>query len=258
MKDARARLPARSSRNYGSPSSFLDQLARQDFQPEDFEQYQQEALARWLPVAFQAKNSDSDRALIALAGVLAEKHSDPWLKEFLAALPPGDRSGAEALSAVVLANENGLYGPASQRASVRGGAFSQQKNVPGKLFVRFQEIYGIRSLMQGEKCLARADALWDELSRTNYGWLKGQVALERAQCRNFHGDLAESDSDSKVSLSVAENFRFPVMGLRVFGISASMQSQQGRCDAAWEQGIQGLKRYWQGATRETGWTSFIR
>jgi CHAT domain-containing protein len=247
LKDARARLPAKSSRNYGSPASFLDQLARHDFQPEDFEQYQQEALTRWLPVALQDPNSDSYRALAALADILAEKHSDPWLKEFLAAAHSGNGAGAQALSAVMLANENGLYGPASEQARAAAVLFAQQKNLPGKLFAQFQEVYGMRSLVLGEKCLARADALWDELSRTNYSWLKGQVALERAQCRNFHGDLAESDSDSKVSLSVAENFHFPVLGLRVYGISAAMQSQQGRCDSAWEHGIQGLKRYWQGA-----------
>jgi CHAT domain-containing protein len=247
LKDARARLPAKSSRNYGSPASFLDQLARNDFQPEDFEQYQQEALTRWLPVALQDQNSDSYRALAALADVLAEKHSDTWLREFLAAVHSGSGPDAHALSAVLLANENGMYGPASEQARAAVELFARQKNLPGKLFAQFQEVYGMRSLVQGEKCLARADALWDQLSRTNYSWLKGQVALERAQCRNFHGDLAESDSDSKVSLSVAENFHFPVLGLRVYGISASMQSQQGRCDTAWDHGIQGLKRYWQGA-----------
>jgi CHAT domain-containing protein len=247
LKDARARLPAKSSRNYGLPASFLDQLARNDFQPEDLEQYQQEALTRWLPVALQDKNNDSYRALAALADVLAEKHSDSWLKEFLAAAHPGNGAGAQALSAIVLANENGLYGPASEQAQAAADIFAQQKNLPGKLFAEFQEVYGMRSLVQGEKCLARADALWDELSRTNYSWLKGQVALERAQCRNFHGDLAESDSDSKVSLSVAEKFHYPVLGLRVYGIAAAMQSQQGRCDSAWEHGVQGLKRYWQGA-----------
>jgi CHAT domain-containing protein len=77
--------------------------------------------------------------------------------------------------------------------------------------------------------------------------MQGQVALERAQCRNFRGDLADSDSDSKVSLNVAEKFHFPVLELRVLGITAAMESQQGRCDAAWNQDFQALKRYWQGS-----------
>jgi len=245
LKDAKARLPARSSRNYDSPASFLDSAARQDFQPEDLEQYQQKALGKWLPSALHDRKSDSYRALAVLADALAEKHNDPWLKDFITEIDKKENSGAEALSAAVLANEKGLYDPAQAEAAAN--LFAKQKNKPGRLFAQFQEIYGRRSLLQGAKCLADADRLWDELSRTSYRWLQGQVALERAQCRNFRGDLADSDSDSKVSLSVAEKSHFPVLELRVLGISAAMQSQQGRCDAAWQQGIQGLKRYWQGA-----------
>ncbi|HMC29674.1 MAG TPA: CHAT domain-containing protein, partial [Candidatus Angelobacter sp.] len=247
LKDAKARLPARSSKDYDSPASFLDHAARQDFQPEDLEQYQQKALGRWLPVALHDRKSDSYRALAALADALTERNSDPWLKDFIAEINGKENSGAEVLSASVLANEKGLHDPAIEQAEAAANLFAKQKNKPGKLFAQFQEIYGRRSLLQGETCLADADRLWDELARTNYRWLQGQVALERAQCRNFRGELADSDSDSKVSLSVAENSHFPVLELRVLGISAAMQSQQGRCDAAWEHGIQGLKRYWQGS-----------
>jgi CHAT domain-containing protein len=245
LKDAKARLPARSSRNYDSSVSFLDYAARQNFQPEDLEQYQQKALGKWLPAALHDRKSDSYRALVTLAAALEETHSDSWLKDFIAELNSKENSGAEALSAAVLANEKGLYDPAIEQAEAAANLFAKQKNKPGRLFAQFQEIYGKRSLLQA--CLTDADQLWDELSRTSYRWLQVQVALERAQCRNFRGDLTDSDSDSKVSLSAAEKFHFPVLELRVLGISAAMQSQQGRCDAAWERGIQGLKRYWQGA-----------
>jgi CHAT domain-containing protein len=247
LQEIKARLPATSSKNYDSPASFLDSAARQDFQPEDLEQYQQKALGRWLPVAFRDRKSDFHRALVSLAHELAEGHSDPWLQDFLAELDSKKDSGAEALSAAVLDNEKGLYVPAIDKAKAAANLFTAQKNEPGRLFARFQEVYGKRSLLQAEACLQDADRLWNELSRTNYRWLRAEVALERAQCRNFRGDLADSDSDSKVSLSVAARSHFPVLELRVLGISAAMQSQQGRCDSAWEQGIQGLKRYWQGA-----------
>jgi CHAT domain-containing protein len=247
LKDAKAKLTARSHKDYSSPASLLDQLARRDFQAEDLEQYQEKALGRWLLPALREKDKDSSRALAALADLLSEEHSDAWLKEFIAALHPGSLEGVEALSAAVVANEKGLYEPAVQQAEVAQRLFAQQKNSPGKVFAQFQEVYGKRSLLQGEKCMIRADPLWDELSRTRYRWLQVQVALERAQCRNFRGDLADSDSDSKVSLNLAEESHFPVLELRVLGISASMQSQQGRCDGAWNQGIQGLTRYWQGA-----------
>jgi CHAT domain-containing protein len=246
LKHAKARLPARSEKSYDSPKSLLDLLAHHALQPEDLEQFQQSVLARWLPVALSDRKSDFYHAVTALADILAELHSDIWLKEFIAAERPGDIAGVEALTASVAANERGLYGPAAEQAEAAARLFAEKKNLPGRLFAQFQEVYAKRSLLQGEKCLVKADLLWDELSHTNYRWLQGQVALERAQCKNFHGDLADSDSDSKVSLSLAENSHFPVLELRVLGISASMQSQQGRCDGAWEQGIRGLQRYWQG------------
>jgi CHAT domain-containing protein len=247
LRDAKARLPASSRKDYDSPASFLRQSARQDFQPEDLEQYQQKALGRWLPAAVEDRSEESHRALAALADTLEEKNSDLWMKEFMASIHPGSEPGVKALSAAVVANEKGLYEPAIRQAEAAARLFAEQKNSPGRLFAKFQEVYGRRSLLQGEECLAGADLLWDELSRTRYHWLQGQVALERAQCKNFRGDLADSDSDSKVSLAVAEHSHFPVLQLRVLGISAAMHSQQGRCDAAWEQGIEGLKQYWKGA-----------
>ena len=49
-----------------------------------------------------------------------------------------------------------------------------------------------------------------------------------------------------MSLQTAQRSQFPVLEMRILGISASMHSQQGRCDGAWKQGTQGLGRYWQG------------
>jgi CHAT domain-containing protein len=248
LKDAKARLPARSSKDYDSPAAFLDHAAHQDFQPEDLEQYQQKALGKWLPVALRERNGDSSRALSLLADKLAESpHFDPWLKDFLAEIGNNNKenSGVEALSTAVLDNEKGHYGQAGEKAKIAADLFAKQKDQPGKLFAEFQGVYGKRSLVQA--CVTDADRLWDELSRTNYRWLQGQAALERAQCKNFRGDLADSDSDSKISLSMAEKFNFPVLELRVLGITAAMQSQQGRCDAAWGQDFQALKRYWQGS-----------
>lgn len=245
LKDARAKMSAGSSKDYSSPASFLKHWDQHDFQPEDLEQYQQKAIGLWLPAAFKDRSNDAYRAVTLLSGMLEDTHSDSWLQEFLATTQDG--RGVEALSAAVVANEKGLHAPAVEKAKLAERLFTEQRNRPGKLFAQFQEVYGRRSLLQARECLARADPLWDELSRTHYHWLQGQAALERAQCKNFVGDLSESDSNAKISLTLAQNAHFPVLELRVLGISAAMQSQQGRCDAAWEQGIQGLKRYWQGS-----------
>ncbi|MFL6388994.1 MAG: CHAT domain-containing protein [Terriglobales bacterium] len=224
----------------------MQQKAQGTLRPEDPEQYQQKALSQWLPAAMADKNSDEYRALSSLADVLSKEHSDQWMKAFLALMSPSESEGARALSAAVVANERGLHDVAISQAEIAEEVFKAHKNVPGQLFAQFQWVYGKRSLLLAEQCLVRANPLWEALSSTKYRWLQGQVALERAQCKNFLGELGESDSDSAMSLNLAQRSHFPVLELRVFGISASMHLQQGRCDGAWEQGVEGLKRYWEG------------
>jgi CHAT domain-containing protein len=224
----------------------LQQKAQGGLRPEDPEQYQQKALSQWLPIAMANKNSDAYRALSSLADVLSNEHSDQWMKAFLALMSPSETEGIQALSAAVVANERGLHDVAISQSAIAEAVFKAHKNVPGQLFAQFQWVYAKRSLLLAEQCLVRANPLWERLSLTKYRWLQGQVALERAQCKNFLGELSESDSDSAISLSLAQRSNFPVLELRVFGISASMHLQQGRCDGAWEQGVQGLKRYWEG------------
>jgi CHAT domain-containing protein len=151
------------------------------------------------------------------------------------------------LSAAARANEQGFHNQAKDQAVASERLFARNRNGPGRLLAALLEVYASRSLLQGSTCLARADPLWEALSITKYQWLQAQLALEKAQCQNFHGDLAESDSDAQTSYQIATRSQFPVLEMRILGISASMHSQQGRCDRAWEQGTQGLEHYWRGA-----------
>jgi CHAT domain-containing protein len=245
LKDAQRKVSLLPQK-YSDPSFFLQQKAQGTLRPEDPEQYQQKALSEWLPAAATDKNSDAYRALSSLADVLSNEHSDQWMKAFLALMSPSESEGTRALSAAVAANEGGRYDVAIPQSEIAEEIFKTHKNVPGQLFAQFEWVYAKRSFLHAEECLARANPLWEALSSTKYRWLQGQVALERAQCKNFLGELSESDSDSAMSLTIAQRSHFPVLELRVFGISASMHLQQGRCDGAWEQGVEGLRRYWEG------------
>jgi CHAT domain-containing protein len=245
LKDAKAKTSGSRQQSYSDPSFFLQQRSQGTLRPEDPEQYQQKALSKWLPIAVADKESDAYRAVQGLAVVFAE-HQDFWWRDFLQSVHPNDIDAIRALSAAALANEQGLHNQARDQAVHAALIFSHDENTAGRLMATLQEVYASRSVLQGDSCLARADPLWEEVSITKYEWLKGQLALEKAQCRNFHGDLTESDSDSQVSFQIAQRFQFPVLEMRILGISASMHSQQGRCSGAWEQGTQGLARYWQG------------
>jgi CHAT domain-containing protein len=245
LKDAQAKIPDKRQQSYSDPSFFLQQKAQGNLRPEDPEQYQQKALSQWLPAAVEDKESDAYRAVNGLAEVFAE-HQDYWWRDFLGTTKQRDMPAVRALSAAARANEQGFHNQAKDHAVIAAHIFAKNQNAPGRMLAALQEVYASRSLLQGATCLARADPLWEELSVTRYEWLQAQLALEKAQCRNFHGDLAESDSDSQISFQIAQRFQFPVLEMRILGISASMHSQQGRCDGAWEQGTQGLGRFWQG------------
>jgi CHAT domain-containing protein len=247
LKDAKAKISARPQQSYSDPSFFLQQKAQGNLRPEDPEQYQQKALSQWLPVAIADKESDAYRAVSGLADVFANGHSDPWMKDFIGSVRSSDMTGIKALNNAILDNERGLNEDAVMQSDIAARIFSVQKNLPGKLFSQFQAVYAKRSRLRSTECLIRAGPLWDELSATKYRWLQAQVALEKAQCRNFLGELDESDGDSKISLDLAQHWHLPVMELRVLGISASMHHQQGRCDGAWDEGVNGLRHYWEGS-----------
>jgi CHAT domain-containing protein len=246
LQDAQAKISGGRQQSYSDPSFFLQQKAQGTLRPEDPEQYQQKALSQWLPVALADKNSDAYRALQGLAEVFAE-HQDFWWRDFLRDTKLSEADAVKALNIAALDNEKGLYSQARDHAVLAAANFADEQNHAGRLMAVFQAVYASRSMLKGEACLVRAAPLWAELFITKYEWLHGQLALEKAQCRNFHGDLAESDSDSQVSLQIAQRFQFPVLEMRILGISASMHSQQGRCSGAWEQGTEGLSHYWQGA-----------
>src|SRR6185437_9739697 len=53
LKNAKTKMSAGHSKDYASPTSFLEQWEQNNFQPEDLEQYQQKAVELWFPVALK-------------------------------------------------------------------------------------------------------------------------------------------------------------------------------------------------------------
>lgn len=245
LKDAKAKISASSAHSYSDPAFFLQQMAQGSLRPEDPEQYQPEALSQWLPIAFKDKGSAEYRALRGLAEVFAEHH-DFWWRDFLAVTKPADLPAVQELSSALLSNEQGKYEEAATQAHAATAIFKSHKNVAGELIASFQETYAVRSKLRGANCLASADLLVRQVSKTNFLWLRGQSLLERAQCRNFQGELAKSEEDCDESLRLAQSDSFPVLRLRVLGIASSLKRQQGKFEDSWGLTVTGLATYWQG------------
>jgi CHAT domain-containing protein len=243
LKDAEAKVSVRQQGEL-TPSFFLQQKAQGTLKPEDPEQYQQKALSQWLPAAMADKNSDAYRALEGLAEVFAARQ-DFWWRDFLKSMQLREQDAVQELATATLNNEQGTHHEALQHSREAMKSFKLSGNVPGELLAQFQEVYALRSTMEADSCVARADPLLARLVKSRFTWLHGQSLLERAECRNFQAQLAKSDADAAQSLTVSK--QFPVLTMRVLGIVPGMKRQQKKYEESWTRAVEGLKVYWEGA-----------
>src|SRR5947209_16257652 len=140
LKEAKSKPRPPRAQGYDHPSFFLTHAATQSL-PAEVEEYQNIALELWLPRAVEDQNSDSYKAVAVLADLLEQQHSDPWLKDFLAKLGPGDLPAVQALRAAVLANEEELHEQALSQARTAAQLFAPRHNGPGELRARIEEVY---------------------------------------------------------------------------------------------------------------------
>lgn len=244
LKDAKSKLRPPRAQGYDHPAFFLSHVATNSL-PAEAEEYQNIALELWLPRAVEDTNSDSYKAVAALSNLL-EQHSDPWLKDLIAALGPRDLAAVQALSAAVLANEEELHDQALAQAKTAARMFAQHQNSAGELRAEMEAVYAQQRSLRASDCLTYAAAVDSRLSHTHYRWLQAQLALEKASCRNSAGQLPGATIDLQQSLEIATSSHFPVLILRNITISAGIKRRQHKYDEAWRQAISGLERYWQG------------
>ena len=151
------------------------------------EEYLHVAVTEWLPQAFVVNSSstsnDATTALQALSEILVEQHNDPWLADLLnqphgAPFPVGLR----LLSQAVLADDSGDYTTA-HRSAHRAAQFLAV-NPAAELRATAEEVYSDHLLWQGHACIVLLTRLAEPLSRSRYGWLRGQLSLEESNCAN--------------------------------------------------------------------------
>jgi len=246
-KDARSRRDKAKSKILElksldqNPSSFLQSPALQ-FRVEE---YQDIALESWLPLAVRDPRSAEATATRKLAELLAAQHSDPFLRDLLNAASPDETPALEALGRAIRKNKTGLYGEAVRDAQLATTNFSLHHNVPGELLARFEEVFAAQQGLESLDCEAQALELQRRLSSMGYRWLGAQVALERATCLNLAGDLAGAEKQLTVSRNL-ENKGFPVLGLRILGLTAGIERLQNKDDESWHDAVEGLRLFGQG------------
>jgi CHAT domain-containing protein len=244
LKDAKAKMHPTSMVGPAEPAAFLQQVSNGTAQNQ-VEEYQDVAIGVWLPAALETQNSISLNAVRALGDLLVKGHSDPWLTDMVSSLRQEDLPAVKALADALKKNGEGDHPGAVKQALVAAGIFARRKNFAGEFRARLEEVEAFRRAFNGHDCLARADPLWSELSKTEYHWLQAWLSLEKAECGNLLGEFADSDSDLQISRQLAGHFNFPLLALRDIGISAGNKHLRGSCDESWKEAVDGLNVYWQ-------------
>lgn len=210
------------------------------------EEYQEIALRNWLPRAIEDPQSDAAKAMAKLADLLAEEHSDPWMKDFLKASRPEQRDAARALSEAITANKKGFYDEATEKSHDAAQRFANSGNVPGRLRAQMEEVYAEQRKLKVRKCLTGADELRGKLLAARYYWLQGQLMVEKATCANLETQLAAVEENLETARKLASEHDFSVLSLRILGIDASIEQLQHREYQSWQKSVQGIARYYRG------------
>lgn len=240
LQNAKAKIQGAGQSELMTPGRFLQELSNNQL-----EEYQNAAITLWLPNGMGKEDNESLRAAHALAELLVQKHSDPWLADFLSKVQPRDLPALKALAAAVENNGQGKHKDAFDEAQMAAQIFEMHGNRPGEFRAGIEEVYASRRFLNGPDCLARASPLWNRLSHTPYHWLEARLAVEIAECGNLAGAFAESDTNLQTSRQIAQQYDFPLLELRDIGLAAGNNHLRGNCNESWRESVDGLGVYWQ-------------
>lgn len=240
LQGAKAKIHGAGQSELMTPGRFLQEPSNTQL-----EEYQNAAITSWLPDGMGKEDSESLKAAHAVAELLVQKHSDPWLADFLSKLQPRDLPALKALASAVENNGQGKHKDAFDEAQIAAQIFELHGNRPGEFRAGIEEVYASRRYLNGPDCLARASPIWSRLSRTPYHWLEARLAVEIAECGNLAGAFAESDTNLQTSRQIAQQYDFPLLELRDIGLAAGNNHLRGNCNESWRESVDGLGVYWQ-------------
>jgi CHAT domain-containing protein len=241
-------LKAQVCAEFRDPSFFLSNFSNPVVR-QNSEECLAVGLIAWLADAIKNPAGNSGQATRKLADLFEERHSDPWFKDFLQQLGPDDLPAVSALSAALKSNQDDGTTDALTTAQMASRLFAQHHNVPGEMLAGFEEVYAYQRKQDGVHCLSSADRLDSVLEHSSYHWLEAQIALERAVCLPFAGNLDETKIEASLekSLALARRFQFPILTFRILGIAPGIRRPLGpSCDTSWPQEVRGLGDFWGG------------
>ncbi|HYX52836.1 MAG TPA: hypothetical protein VE783_05250, partial [Candidatus Limnocylindrales bacterium] len=245
LTDLKKRLPPPRAADFRQPGYLLRHLDDPEVQ-NDIEQFQDFALAHWLPDAFRNPGSDSARAIHAIADLMEKQHGDTWWRDFLRSTTAEDLPAIEAASAAFLSSENDLHSRALQNAQAAAGMFQKSSNSPGTLMAKFAQVYALQRSLSAQECVKEGASLADSVQEKNYPWLRANVALERAVCATLVSESENTGQFIEIGKSIAKEHSLPELRMRALGLDVSMRTRNGDAGVGWKESVESLGTYFRG------------
>ena len=216
------------------------------------EDYLHAATVNWLPAAYPAQGAPaaaSRTALARLARCLELRHHDAWLSQMLQQAPPdhspaaaGFAAAVVALAQAVHANDTGKPDAALADAERAEAGFGGAAPA-GRARAAYEHVYALQRRELGDTCLAVMHRRLTPVALADYGWLRGESALEEADCIGMaHADLAPAVA--RRAFAVAQRDHYPMLQLRA-GLFLATDSDAPNSVAFWRREREQLALYWQ-------------
>ncbi len=186
--------------------------------------------------------------LHALAASLQSHHQDPWLIRFLPSdsSPPSLRfaQASHALAAAIDANTRGAFSSAEDQALAAYQAFDELGNTAGAARAEVERIYALQRSYHLAACNEAADALLPQVA--GFPWIDAQTVSLAAGCNTSTGTAAMNNPASEKALSLAIQYRYPLLELRARNMIGGFALDAGDSEAVWRNCLETIRRFYQG------------
>lgn len=213
------------------------------------EEYLNIAVTRLLPQYYgTGADAGAGNALRKMADAFVARHRDTWLRDALKT--PHSKRAAEAFAALgraAQANPSGDAVGAGADARAAERLFRAVASEAGTLRAKFEYVYSLQLRGLYGACAVVAEPLLQAAEPRPYPWLITGALIESGSCLEHSGDFERTAARWRDATGVAERYGYPVLRLRVLGLSAVRLRHVGDIALAWREHAHGLALYWGGS-----------
>lgn len=188
-------------------------------------------------------SSEDKRVLLNLANALQQNQHDSWLKDFLGA--PFSKKANDFLESAI-SNREIDFVQELKDARAAENLYLESGNIAGATRSQTEIIYAQRRLSHSAACIQEISRLKQHIAQLSYTSFQILADYENTNCQTMldHFDLGRRLAEQ--TNTEAERANYPSLKLRALGLLSSLDSAEGRYQAALNTDAAGLALYWEG------------